>query len=249
MYTGVSQTDCYSPSIHTHTNNDALYCSQTSVTSLPPDFTGNQLRLSKKGETYPPPFCTLLWLYRYIPAAIPSFPFLLFTVLAWLHRSLLFCSNLDLNARFLFFLSTRTKRRQARCYLLLLSPIPFLLLAFSPLCYSLATLAHNNKIPSAAISHQLHARGVASHPSPRNKDTQSVVVGTTVCQSHLHSVAFQPALFKWSSEGELLSRSGVHPDVEGEAQNMCGGGYLWKSLAAEKLCINPGTQEANVWWE
>lgn len=116
------------------------------------------------------------------------------------------------------------------------SPVPFLLFfAFSPLSYSLATLAHNNKIPSAAISHQLHAWGVASQPSPRNKDTQSVVVGTAVCQSHLHSMAFQPARFKRSSEGELLSRSGVHPDVEGEAQNMCGGGYLWKSPAAQKL--------------
>lgn len=36
----------------THTQ---IYCTQTSVTSLPPEFTGNQLRLSKRGETYPPP--------------------------------------------------------------------------------------------------------------------------------------------------------------------------------------------------
>lgn len=55
VYTGLSQTDCYSLGIHTHTNNDALYCSQTSVTSEAPDFTRNQLRLSKKRETYPPP--------------------------------------------------------------------------------------------------------------------------------------------------------------------------------------------------
>lgn len=74
MYTGVSQTDCYSPSIHTHTNNDALYCSQTSVTSLPPDFIGNQLRLSKKGEMYPPPpLCTSSdFIFTFLQLFIPS---------------------------------------------------------------------------------------------------------------------------------------------------------------------------------
>lgn len=125
---------------------------------------------------------------------------------ATISSALVFCSNLYLNAQ---IHSSPGQRGDRRCYFLLLTvPSPLALLILS-LFYSLATLTHNNKIPSAAISHQLHAWGAVQQRWPRNKDTQSVVVGATVCQSHLHSMVFQPACLKWGSEGELQSRSAV----------------------------------------
>lgn len=159
----VLETGCYSLSVHTcmthvHTNNDTLSCSQTSVTSLLSEFTRNQLRLSKKEETYPPP----LWPSSdfistfpqlFIPCVVSSF-----YCPAMTSSALLFCAHVYLNAQ---FHSSPGQRGDRRCYFLLLTvPSPLALLILSLFC-SLATLTHNNKIPSAAISHQLHAWGAA----------------------------------------------------------------------------------------
>lgn len=85
---------------------------------------------------------------------------------------------------FSFFPST--KRRQTRSYFSLLTvPSPLFSLLLPSLAYSPCTLTHNNKIPSAAISHQLHARGGASQRRPWNKDTPSAAVGASVCQLQL----------------------------------------------------------------
>lgn len=67
---------------HTHANNDALHRAQTSVTSLPPEFNRNQLRLSKKGETYPPPLCPSS---DFISAFLQLFIPLLFLLLPHCH--------------------------------------------------------------------------------------------------------------------------------------------------------------------
>ncbi len=121
---------------------------------------------------------------------------------------------------FSFF--TRTKRRQTRSYSLLPSPLALLILSPSPILSVVShTITKYQALPSPISCMLGELRRSAG---PRNEDTQSVVVGAAVCQSHLHSTVFQPASFKWSSEGELLSRSGVHRDVGGEARSMCAGG-------------------------
>lgn len=172
---------------HTHTNNNALYWTQTSVTSLPPEFTRNQLRLSKKGEAYPPPLNSCQHSCSY------SFLLLLYS-----HDSI--SNPKTYSLMHIFFLHQHKEETNTLLFLALNSPIPSCSSYSLPLLFSFS-LTHNNKIPSAAISHQLHAWGVASQRRPRNKDTQSVVVGASVCQSHLHSTVFQPASFKRSSEG------------------------------------------------
>lgn len=113
-----------------------------------------------------------------------SFCLLPFTMTS---SALLFCSKRTFS---LLRAHPGTKQRLTHCYFLLLTvPSSFSHLICSLLCPCYSH-THNNKIPSTAISHQLHAWGVASQGWPRNKDTQSVVVGTAVCQSHLHDSIF-----------------------------------------------------------
>lgn len=151
----------------------------------------------------------------------------------------------------IFFLQQDKEETGTQLFLALNSPIPSCSPYSLSLAYSLGSLSHTitkyQALPSPISCMLGELRRSAG---PRNKDTQSVVVGASVCQSHLHSTVFQPASFKWSSEeGELLSRSGVHRDVGGEAWSMCAGGEQWKSPAAGKLCVYSSTQRVNVWWE
>ena len=122
-----------------------------------------------------------------------------------------FVSNLHLNAHFLF--SARTKKGQ----LFPNSPIP----SFP---YSPRTLSHTitkyQALPSP-ISRMLGelrrsaGRGIQS-------DTQSVVVGAAVCQSHLHSMVFQPASFKWSSGRKAAVRVWCAPSRRrGSVMHVC----------------------------
>lgn len=152
------------------------------MTSLPPEFGRNQLRLSKKGETCPPPV-------GLSPARhSPSYSFLsYFSFLLhcrdFIGTPLLFKATIS-TCTFSFF--SGTKRRQTRSYFLLLTvPSPLFPSSFCPRLFSVYSRTHNNKIPSAAISHQPHAWGDASQLWPWNKDTPSAAVGASVGQLHL----------------------------------------------------------------
>lgn len=183
MYMRVTETHCYSLSARTYstqTNNDV----QTSVTSLPPEFTRNQLRLSMTGN--------LLLLLSVPPLTSfrhsSSYSFLCYSpcyCTAMTSSALLFCSNVYLNAHFLSSPGQRGDRH-AVTFLLSTAPSPLALLILS-LSHSLCALTHNNKIPSAAISHQLHAWGVASqHWASRIRTHSQLLLAPLVCQSHLH---------------------------------------------------------------
>lgn len=88
MYTEVSVIPlAYTHAWHTQYthNNNALYWTQTSVTSLPPKFNRNQLRLSKKGETYPPLLCPFS---NFISTFLQIFISLLVLFLLYSHDSI-----------------------------------------------------------------------------------------------------------------------------------------------------------------
>lgn len=121
---------------------------QTSaVTPLPPEFTRNQLRLSKKGEIPPPPLCpSPPFISALLQLFIPLL-FLLFNCAAMTSSALLFCSKLRLNAHFLS--SPKTKRRQTRSHVLLLT-VP------SPR-FSSYSLPHTQQQNTKCCHLQLHA--------------------------------------------------------------------------------------------
>lgn len=110
-------------------NNDALYRAQTSMTSLPPEFTRNQLRLSKKGEFSPPPLCPSP---DFISALLQLFIPLLFLLLLHCHDFIstpLLFKRIRRASKCTFSFFAKTKRRQTRSYFLLLTvPSPLSLL-------------------------------------------------------------------------------------------------------------------------
>lgn len=150
-----------------------------------------------------------------------------------------------------FSFSARTKRRQTLCYSLLLTvPFPLALLILC-LSHSLAALSNTitkyQALPSP-ISRMLGE--LRRSAGPRNRDTQSVVVGATVCQSHLHSTVFQPASFKWSGKGELLSMSGVRWNVGGGKHEKHKRWWCTEKARRRESCaLTWVTQGMNVWWE
>ena len=152
MYRGVSETDHYSLGAHTHMLDTLTQIMIHSVARkhLWPRYLRSSLGISW-GWVRKERLLLLLSdppLTSFQHSSCKSFLsyFSFFTT----PQRFSFVSNLHLSAHFLF--SARAKRGQ----LFPNSPVP------SVPSYSPCTLTHNNKIPSAAISHQLHARGVAS---------------------------------------------------------------------------------------